>query len=651
MTFGLGIDTGGTFTDAAVVELASGRVLSKGKALTTRQDLLMGIRGALALLDRGLFPRVVLAGLSTTLATNSIVEGKGGRVGLILAVPDPATFSPTAPLPADEVAVVAGSHDRLGAVATSLDRKGAEEAVLRMAERVDAFAVTGYFSIYNAEHELALKAMIAAACGKPVVCGHELSGDVGLLERGVTAALNARLLPVIGELLAGVRKALAESGIRAPLMVVRGDGTLLSGETAASVPVETILSGPAASVVGACRLTGLDDAVVVDMGGTTTDIALVRGRSVATSRDGALVGGWKTRVHAADIWTVGLGGDSRIRVRFRDEFEIGPRRVVPISLAALSHPELPELLVGMKERAGRPGGGEEPEFFTLLKRPVFPLSRGEEALVAALDGRLLDRAGVASVAPFVAVERFVELGCVAEVAFTPTDLLHAGGELALWDGNVAAVAADLLARRAGMQRGEFLDRLLVEVAESIRLQVAARGLADGGVEEARTGAGLALLGRLLRLGGDAPLFIAPRLDLPLVAVGAPVAAYFPRVAAGLGARLVIPEHAEVANAVGAVTGRVVGRAEAVIRPERPEGFAVVAPDGRRTFATLAEAEAFAEEFVRRHALEKAQASGGSGIRVTVERREETAPLASGWGDGVLMELRVSATAVGSPFAG
>jgi N-methylhydantoinase A/oxoprolinase/acetone carboxylase beta subunit len=131
-------------------------------------------------------------------------------------------------------------------------------------------------------------------------------------------------------------------------------------------------------------------------------------------------------------------------------------------------------------------------------------------------------------------------------------------------------------------------------------------------------------------------------------VGAPVASYFPRVAAELGAELIIPEHAEVANAVGAVTGRVVERADAVIRPERPDGFMVVMAEQQRRFAELPAAELFAEQQVRESATRKAERSGGTRIEVAVLSQDLSAPLREGWGDSVFIERRVWATAVGKP---
>jgi N-methylhydantoinase A/oxoprolinase/acetone carboxylase beta subunit len=650
MALGLGIDTGGTYTDSVIVELATGRVLCKAKALTTRQDLVGGVQASIGKLDRQLFGRIRLVGLSTTLATNAIVEKKGSRVGLVLAVPNPHSFSFPADNPCDQTAIVAGSHDRCGKVAVELDAAAAEQAVRRMAGTVDAFAVSGYFSIYNAEHELRIREMVAANCALPVVCGHELSGDVGLVERAVTAALNARLLPVIGELLAAVRAVLSAHGIAAPLMVVKGDGALIAAELAAKKPVETILSGPAASVVGACRLTGLSDALVVDMGGTTTDIALMSAGMVAASADGAVVGGWKTRVHSVDIRTAGLGGDSKITVKGSNELSIGPRRAIPFCRAAAEHPELSTRLQWLADQPGKKGKEAESEFFTLAKRPAFALSPAEEKLFALLCGRVLDRTEITAVAgSFVSLERFVELGLIAEVAFTPTDLLHAGGELALWDGAAAKAALTLMARRARLSEQTLLELISRELTEELKLAIVTKLLlADDPHGCFQSAQASAMLGALLRLPAHAPLKAGFTVKRPLVAVGAPVGSYFPQVAAELGAELVIPEHAEVANAVGAVTGRVVERAEAVIRPDRPDGFVVVTAGEQRRFEELGAAELYAHEQVRAAAFSKAERSGGAGIEVALAGEDFSAPLDEGWGDSVFIERRISATAVGVP---
>ena len=136
--------------------------------------------------------------------------------------------------------------------------------------------MAGYFAVRNPAHEQAVRDLIFELTGKPVSCGHDLAWRLDAPRRALTAVLNARLIPVIQQLIHAVHGLLAEKSITAPLMVVKGDGSLVAEDTALARPVETILSGPAASVVGAHHLAGEDDVFVVDMGGPTTDIALLR---------------------------------------------------------------------------------------------------------------------------------------------------------------------------------------------------------------------------------------------------------------------------------------------------------------------------------------------------------------------------------------
>ncbi|SPF43042.1 N-methylhydantoinase A/acetone carboxylase, beta subunit [Syntrophobacter sp. SbD1] len=649
MDLGLGIDTGGTFTDAVIIDMASGQILTKAKATTTRQDLRIGIGNALKALDRSLFPRVKLVSLSTTLATNSIVEGKGARVGLITAVPKPESFSFSTNIPAEVTTVIAGAHDHRGQVTTNLDTDAAAAAIAHMMEKVDAFAVSGYFSIYNARHELQLKEMVSKQCSLPVVCGHELSGSVGMVERAVTAVLNARLLPVIQELIEAVRHILHGNRIHAPIMVVKGDGSLISAEVARDRPVETVLSGPAASIAGACRLSGYNDAIVVDMGGTTTDIAVVTNGSAPVDNDGAVVGGWKTRVRAVDMWTVGLGGDSRVEVQSEGRLLIGPRRALPLCAAGRI---APRFLRTLRELNGRQGKKSETDldFFTLIRRPQFALSRYERALFDALDGNILHRDRIAQeIGQLVSLDRLVALGLLAEVSFTPTDLLHVRGTLDLWDKDASNIGADILAQRMGMDRGKFLDRLTDEITAVLSLQITAKALQEyKSFTRCWSPGNLEFLDLLLRLPERSGVALGVRLDRPVIGVGAPVKAFLPEATTKLGTRLIIPEHAEVANAFGAITGRVVARAEVTIRPHRLDGFHLTAMDVQYRFNTLEEALAVGEEHSRKIARRRAQEGGGREIEVSVAKEELTIPLASGWGDQVFLEIKLTASASGLP---
>jgi len=274
----LGIDTGGTYTDAVLLDEAEG-ILATAKSPTTRYDLTVGIRNAVKKLLLPEYPRVNLVSLSSTLATNSVVEGKGSPAGLILIgySDDLLKDEAFARIRLENPLVnINGGHLISGDEQAPLNQNALKAAIKAHAGEVSAFAVSGYFGVRNPSHELAAKALIKEMTALPVTCGHELTTSLNAPRRAVTALLNARLIPLIYELIHAVKQVLIDFHIHAPLMIVKGDGSLISAETALDRPLETIMSGPAASVVGARYLTGLADALVIDMGGTTSDMAVLK---------------------------------------------------------------------------------------------------------------------------------------------------------------------------------------------------------------------------------------------------------------------------------------------------------------------------------------------------------------------------------------
>lgn len=647
---GIGIDTGGTFTDVIAVDLAGGEILAKAKRPTTHGNLAVGIRDALSAIgaDR-LGDCVEIVSLSTTLATNAVVEGKGARVGLIIAVPDPATFDLPSGLPAAEIAVIAGAHSPDGRVRTPLDTGAAAEAVARMASSVDAFAISAYFSVANAEHETAVREAVARACAAPVVCGHELSQRIGMVERATTAALNARLLPLVRDLLDAVRGTLTEFGVDAPLMVVKGDGSLTAERIARLRPVDTVLSGPAASVVGACRLSGLASALVADMGGTTTDIALVSGGMPEVNPEGALVGGWRTRVQALDVRTVGLGGDSRLRVTAGGEVTLGPDRAIPLCTSAERFLAILGQLQALADAAAAGEPAKEPLFLTLVKRPDRAVSSALSAVFALLDGHAVHESEVALVGgPFVDIDGLVRSGHVAEIALTPTDLLSAAGDPALGDPLASSAGLTLLAATARISADELAVRARSAVGSRLALEIASRALAadSGGREPSATQT--ALLEHQLAHGRSGVLRAEMALGLPLVAVGAPVRAWFPGARELLAADLVIPEHAEVANAYGALAGRVLERAQARVKAEPDETFVVLTPTVRETYADCATARRRAEDLATEAALAAASSAGAPDASISLTC-DEVVGLQARPGDDVFVELTMTATASGPPL--
>ncbi len=228
MALALGIDTGGTYTDAAVIDLDSGSILTGAKSPTTRNDLSFGIKNAIrASLDSiqkvSVNKSIRLVGLSTTLATNAIVEDKGAPVCLILIGYDRNLihqYQFERDLVTDDVVYVSGGHDTKGNEVRPLDREAVREAVSERRDRVGAFAVSGYFAVRNPTHELQVREIVRALSGVPVTCGHELSSRLDSIRRATTVALNARLIPLLHELIANVRQSLAELDIEAPLMAM-----------------------------------------------------------------------------------------------------------------------------------------------------------------------------------------------------------------------------------------------------------------------------------------------------------------------------------------------------------------------------------------------------------------------------------------------
>ena len=326
----LGIDTGGTYTDGVIIDRESHEVLHTAKALTTPENLAEGIENCMCALRFSKWEQIGMVGLSTTLATNAIVEGRGCQVGLVLL-----GGRPEGEIPAQISVQIDAQVNIRGGVRQPLQTKMIDEALGQIAGQCDAIAVSGYASVRNPEHELMVKRRAIELLGLPVVCGHEMTGALGYYERTVTTVLNARLLPLIHQLLDDMKRVMDRMGITAPLMVVRGDGSLMRSDYAADRPVETILSGPAASVAGARFLSGCENGIVVDMGGTTTDIAGLRHGDCAVSEEGAILSGWRTRVRALEIFTFGLGGDSEIVVSDKGDVQIGPRRVVPLCRSML----------------------------------------------------------------------------------------------------------------------------------------------------------------------------------------------------------------------------------------------------------------------------------------------------------------------------
>ncbi len=571
-TYGLGIDAGGTYTDSVIVDLSDGRPVCGSKALTTRNDLSTGIRESLLNLDGRLLEQVSLASLSSTLATNAVVEGKGCRVGLVCIgkrygrADEPERY-----------AVVDGRFGMSGAEEIPLDEDAARAALEGMAGAVDSLAVSGYVSVRNPSHEDRIAAMAASVLGIPVVRGHELTSSLGFEQRTTTAVMNARLIPVIRELLESVEETLGDMGVRAPLMMVKGDGALMSAATAALKPVETILSGPASSLTGAKALTNVRDGVVADVGGTTTDVGVLKNGFPEVEPEGALIGGKRTRVMAADISTFGIGGDSRILLNGRS-IGIAPVKAVPLCIAAERWPSVKEALRALDGRSGdgipddRRAGDivQDFEFLTISRRcGRDALDESDRSLLDLLEEGPRGIAGAAAELGVpcrsIRVSRLEDAGLIERIGFTPTDVLHAEGGYTEHDAEASRLAAGYIARTCRMP----VDGLIAAVKEMVSGRMAASIMEKIILDESEGDELTPYQSDLVRDivgGGHRGYKLGFGLMMPIVGMGAPAGAWLPRAAEILGAELILPEGSAIGNAIGAITGSVTETRAATVRP-------------------------------------------------------------------------------------
>ena len=650
MQMALGIDTGGTYTDGALIDLLTQKVIVKGKARTTRENLSLGINNLIEKLKDVPFEKIQLVALSTTLATNAIVEGMGGEVGVILLGRE-ASGS----IPARQVSVVAGGHDIKGKQKQELDLLDVRRALNEMCGKIDALAISGYLSVRNPEHELLVKAEAQKILDVPVVCAHQLTTALGFHERSVTAVLNARLLPIIAELIESIKQVMRGYGIKAPLMIVKGDGSLMSEEVGRQKPIETILSGPAASIVGATFLTDEKDAIVVDVGGTTTDVASLEEGMPKLNIEGATVGGWLTRVKAARISTFGVGGDSLLAEE-DGALKIGPQRVWPVSVAAQQYPHLLHELkqvLNSDNKGKEIVSGQPIDCYILLRKPQSDrLSLAEKEVIDCLSlapHNVFQIAALVGKDPsLLGLKGLVDRGFLARVSLTPTDLLHVQGSYVEWNREAALTAVNILAWLLKMEVEAFVSYALKEVERKMAAAVLQSILNDSGygMDISEQPLLKPFIDRILgRTNEQFECRVA--VAKPLIAIGAPVKSFLPQVAEQLGTRLVIPEHAEVANAVGAATGRVMEQIRILIRPGA-EGFIVYAPWERKGFVELEDAAVWAQESGRKYIAEQATKAGAGKLDVAVEREDVYSSTSRRWDTDLFVESRIDIVAIGRP---
>lgn len=630
----LGIDTGGTYTDAVLWSEEPG-IVAKAKSLTTRYDLAVGISGAVdrVIATSNVAPGdIKLVSMSTTLATNALVEGQGGRAALVMigfGAADLARDGLDKALGTDPVIFCPGGHDVFGA-ANPLDLSGLEDKLADWGATVSGIAICSLFATRNPEHELAAASLIRERSLLPVTMSHELSSKLGGPKRALTTLLNARLISIIDRLIQATEGFLESRGISAPLMVVRGDGALVSADFARVRPIETILSGPAASLVGARHMTGLDNAVVADIGGTTTDVAVLDQGRPRIDPEGASVGGFRTMVEAIAMHTFGLGGDSEVVAKadgFKTRLTLGPRRLIPLSLAAHLHGDAILKPLEKWQRAtvlGRHAG----RFVVRTGVPdalAVGLTAAETSLfakVAATPQPLEDV--ISATLHNAALTRLVSRGLVQIIGFTPSDAAHVVGKQTNWNAEAARIGAILFARQKDAMGAPIAaDEAALSqwVLNNVTRRSAEVILETLFTEDGHDGAAMLTLSVIQRAidGAGGMARVAVSLDRTVIGLGASAGLHHAELPAYLGVACEVPGDADVANALGAVVGQV--RVTAAVYVSQPvDGiFRVGIGGGMCDFSREEDALVEAEEAARALVAARAAAAGAGEAEVTVER--------------------------------
>ncbi len=654
----LGIDTGGTYTDGVLLDYQTREVVATTKTLTTRHDLTECILTALDDLAENIPngpDQIRLVTISTTLATNAIAEGKGRPVALFLLGYDRdlvRKFNLEGNFATSTFHYVEGGHTLNGEEQTPLDVATLLEHATALQDEVEAFAVSGYFSPFNNEHEERSFAAITEATGRPIVLGHQLARKLDSVQRATTATLNASLLSILQDFILAMRNSLDERDINAPLMVVRGDGALMSSAIAEKRPVETVHSGPAASAIGARFLAERDKALVIDIGGTTTDIAIIDGGQVNVREEGTSVGDYQTAVRAAHIRSIGLGGDSIISLDVENQLKIGPARVTPLSYLADTNPYVAEKVRNLL-RGGGKRSPDQIEFWYLQRAPNHTVNNDRARKVLAM----LEKHPMALPDILEQMELFhplqfggqslIKEEIIGRAALTPTDLLHVSGQFAPWNRQAAETAATLFARLKGLSVDELIDNVMTSMAERIAAEVISfvSGQTLERVPDYVHPDDLGLWLFEESLYKQHPYLGATiAMKIPIIGIGAPAEIFLPPVAEILNTELIIPPHFQVANAVGAVAGSVMTYEEAWVFPQtrgkHVVGYYVQSSGERARFSKMDQALAFAKETTQEKALAQAQTAGAVDAHIELEQIADGAN-----------SFRIRTKAIGNPELG
>jgi N-methylhydantoinase A/oxoprolinase/acetone carboxylase beta subunit len=529
----VGIDTGGTYSDAVLVESITGKVVETAKEPTTHYQLSIGTGNAL----RTLFARadispdqILSVAVSSTLATNSVVENKGARVALLII-----GYVKHFKLPVKAVIFIKGGHTIKGDEEEPLDLEYLVDIVGGLKKEVDAYGVCAAMSMENPTHELVTEKAISLIDPKPVFCSHRISGQAGMQERAATAGLHAKLMPIMKEYVAGVQEAMAEQHLNCPMVIIAGNGKTVSSTEAVEQAGVTVASGPACTAFFGSLHSNTDN-LVIDVGGTTTDIAMIENGRPLLSPDGCTIGDWKTHVEAIDMFTGGIGGDSLVMVDDQGNMTIGPARVVPLAMSA-DFPDTDKWLGHSSQsrciRLVAPQQGPDLQPVLQYLSTGGPATPHQLGLATGLSGIPLE----------TRLEDLSRRQLIIETGFTPTDALHVLGLIDLGDRHRSLAGAAIIGRLIGTGPEELCRMVIARTEEKIENLI---------IEYIFNRYWGKTLTNFISTRNSHPVLqVDLSLKIPLIGIGAAARFFLPGVATRLSTTVTFPENYAVGNAIGA----------------------------------------------------------------------------------------------------
>lgn len=640
----LGIDTGGTYTDAVIYDHKREKIIDKNKTLTTHHHLITGIKNSILGLDENNRENLDFVSLSTTLATNAIVENKGCSVGLLLLGMQPQQikkFRFDREIPTESIEYARGKFDVNGSEIEPLAVNKIKNTGKTWQSNIESVSITGYMSIRNPRHEKKARSILENILDVPIVCSHELTGKLNMIERAATVVLNASLIPLIKNLLANMETVLADLNIEAPLFMMKGDGTLANKAEVRHKPIETVMSGPAASVLGAKYLSQEKNAAVIDMGGTTTDIAILNSGRPRLNKAGAEIEGWATSVESIDLKTAGIGGDSEITIEANKDLKIGPERVVPYSLAAHRNENI---IAELKNLLQKDTGLKESQFLALKREPDIiniDLNQREQDIIEILQaespvsmGAFKEKLDLIKI-KFLRAKRLQRKGIVNKIGLTPTDFLHITDKFNPWSIQAAELGWQIMKNEIKYCKKPVINNIdnkkITEmegsrVAEFI-IQKTTKNIAENMAVHLLDSEKIDLLND--NSSGEAEIFFQTfgnfsldfNLNIPAVALGAPAKNYLANLDDFFDTEIFIPDNFAVANAIGTTIANIIKQEKLLIK-KNEENYTVYSRDGKQEFNSFNKAISQAKEMGREITINQARAAGAINIDCECEVLEE-----------------------------